>query len=153
MCWAPRQSRWTKSAPLVTMEISAWRVPHEQLVKDAVTMSLRTIIVRPGVVYTGRRGIVSDLLKNALNGLVRVIGPGTNHWPCVYDRDLGELYVRLAESAEASGVYFANDEADETVNDIVEAVANHLVAATRCPARADRGGALEDGAVRRRAGR
>ena len=42
----------------------------------------------------GERGIVSDLLKNALNGLVRVIGPGTNHWPCVYDRDLGELYAR-----------------------------------------------------------
>jgi nucleoside-diphosphate-sugar epimerase len=115
-----------ESAPLAPMEISAWRVPHEQLVKDAVTMSLRTIIIRPGLVYGGRRGIVSDLLKDALNGLVRVIGPGTNHWPCVYDRDLGELYVRLAESAEASGVYFANDEADETVNDIVEAVANHL---------------------------
>jgi nucleoside-diphosphate-sugar epimerase len=113
-------------APLVPADISAWRVPHERLVMDATTMSLRTIVVRPGLVYGGHRGIVSDLLKDALNGLVRVIGPGTNHWPCVYDRDLGELYVRLAESAEASGVYFANDEADERVNDIVEAVANHL---------------------------
>jgi nucleoside-diphosphate-sugar epimerase len=115
-----------ESAPLVPAEISAWRVPHEKLVVDATTMSLRTVIIRPGVVYGGRRGIVSDLLKDALNGLVRVVGPGTNHWPCVYDRDLGELYVRLAERADASGVYFANDEADERVNDIVEAVAHHL---------------------------
>jgi nucleoside-diphosphate-sugar epimerase len=115
-----------ESAPLSPAEISAWRAPHEKLVTDATTMSLRTIIIRPGVVYGGRRGIVSDLLKDALNGLVRVIGPGTNHWPCVYDRDLGELYVRLAERAEASGVYFANDEADECVNDIVDAMANHL---------------------------
>jgi nucleoside-diphosphate-sugar epimerase len=115
-----------ESAPLSPAEISAWRVPHEKLVSDATTMSLRTIIIRPGIVYGGRRGIVSDLLKDALNGLVRVIGSGSNHWPCVYDRDLGELYVRLAERAEASGMYFANDEADESVNDIVEAVANHL---------------------------
>ena len=101
-------------------------VPHEQLVLDAGTMSLRTIVVRPGIVYGGRRGIVSDLLKDALNGLVRVIGPGKNRWPTVYDRDLGELYVRLLQSADAPGIYHANDEGDETVNDIVEAIANHL---------------------------
>ena len=57
-------------------------------------LGLRTSVVRPGIVYGGARGIVSDLLKDALNGLVRVIGPGTNHWPCVYDRDLAELYAR-----------------------------------------------------------
>ena len=33
--------------------------------------------------------IVGDLLKDANNGLVRVIGNGENHWPLVYDRDLG----------------------------------------------------------------
>ena len=115
-----------ETAPLVPAEQSAWRVPHEQMVQSAMSMSLRTVIIRPGIVYGGSRGIVSDLLKDALNGLVRVIGPGTNHWPCVYDRDLGELYVRLAETPEASGVFHANDEADETVNDIVEAIAAHL---------------------------
>lgn len=116
-----------ETAPLAApAEQSAWRVPHEQLVQSAMSMSLRTVIIRPGIVYGGGRGIVSDLLKDALNGLVRVIGPGTNHWPCVYDRDLGELYIRLAETPEASGVFHANDEADETVNEIVEAIAGHL---------------------------
>ena len=43
----------------------------------------------------------SDLLRDALNGLVRVIGPGTNHWPCVYDRDLADLYARIAQTPEA----------------------------------------------------
>ena len=28
--------------------------------------------------------------------LIRVIGPGKNFWPCVYDRDLADLYFRLA---------------------------------------------------------
>ena len=50
--------------------------------------------MRPGIVYGGSRGIVADLFKDAANGLVRVVGPGDNHWPVVYDRDLGELYLR-----------------------------------------------------------
>jgi nucleoside-diphosphate-sugar epimerase len=116
-----------ESAPTTPARLSAWRVPHEQLVLQATTLSLRTAVVRPGIVYGGgRRGIVSDLLKDALNGLVRVVGPGTNHWPCVYDRDVGELYARIAETPEASGVFHANDEADESVNDLVEAIAGHV---------------------------
>lgn len=115
-----------ETAPLAPADHVAWRPSHEALVLAGTTMSLRTIVVRPGIVYGGARGIVSDLLKDALNGLVRIVGPGTNHWPCVYDRDLGELYVRLFEDAGASGVYHANDEADERVVDIVEAIAGHL---------------------------
>ena len=85
--------------------------------------TLRTAVVRPGIVYGGGRGIIAELLKNAANGLVRVIGDGRNHWACVYDRDLADLYLRVATSPGASGVYHANDEADERVVDIVEAVA------------------------------
>ena len=115
-----------ESVPVAPTPYAAWRAPLERRVLEATTLSLRTAVVRPGVVYGGKRGIVSDLLKNALNGLVRVIGPGTNHWPCVYDRDLGELYARIAETPEASGVYHVNDEGDEQVNDIVEAIADHV---------------------------
>ena len=41
-------------------------------------------------------------------------------------RDLGELYLLLTASATASGVYHANDECDEQVNDIVAAIAGHV---------------------------
>jgi nucleoside-diphosphate-sugar epimerase len=115
-----------ETVSVVPTPLVAWRAPLEQRVLAATTMSLRTAVVRPGIVYGGSRGIVSDLLRDALNGLVRVIGPGTNHWPCVYDRDLGELYARIAEAPDGSGVYHVNDEGDETVNDIVEAIANHV---------------------------
>jgi nucleoside-diphosphate-sugar epimerase len=107
---------------------SAWRAPHERQVLEAMTLSLRTAVVRPGIVYGGSHGIVADLLRDALNGLVRVIGPGTNHWPCVYDRDLADLYVKLATHPEASGIFHTNDEADERVADIVEAIARHVMA-------------------------
>ena len=103
-----------------------WRPEHEQLVLQSAGPNLRTVVIRPGVVYGGNRGIVSDLLKNALNGLIRVIGAGDNHWPLVYDRDLADLYVRAAAMSEASGLYHANDEGDETVNAIVEGIVSHL---------------------------
>jgi nucleoside-diphosphate-sugar epimerase len=109
-------------APVNPAEIAAWRVPHERRVLDA---SMRTIVVRPGIVYGGSRGIVADLLKDAANGLIRVIGAGDNHWPLVYDRDLGDAYLRLATSVDASGVYHVNDEGDERVNDLVAAIAGH----------------------------
>ena len=103
-----------------------WRLGHEQLVLQSAAPNLRTVVIRPGVVYGGNRGIVSDLLKNALNGLIRVIGAGENHWPLIYDRDLADLYVRAAAMPEASGLYHANDEGDETVNAIVEGIVSHL---------------------------
>jgi nucleoside-diphosphate-sugar epimerase len=109
-------------------QLLGWRPAHELLVLQAAGPNLRTAVIRPGVVYGGNRGIVSDLLKNALNGLIRVIGTGENHWPLVYDRDLADLYVRVAALPAASGIYHANDEGDETVNAIVEGIKNHLSA-------------------------
>jgi nucleoside-diphosphate-sugar epimerase len=115
-----------EAAPLNPIEKSAWRAPHEQRVLAAAGLGLRTIVVRPGIVYGGSRGIVGDLFKAAANGLVRVIGTGENHWPLVYDRDLGELYLMLTTSETASGVFHANDECDEQVNDLVAAIAGHV---------------------------
>ena len=58
----------------------------------------RTVVIRPGVVYGGRAASSADLFKNAINGLVRVVGDGNNHWPLVYDRDLADLYVRRRDA-------------------------------------------------------
>jgi len=106
-------------------ELVAWRPAHEQRILDTAASGVRAIVVRPGIVYGGGRGIVGDLLRDACNGLVRVIGPGENHWPLIYDRDLAELYARLVNNPTASGVYHANDEGDETVNTIVAALSDH----------------------------
>ncbi|NOT25634.1 MAG: NAD-dependent epimerase/dehydratase family protein [Acidobacteria bacterium] len=102
-----------------------WRPDHEQIVLEANRGLLRTAVVRPGIVYGGTRGIIADLVKTAANGLVRVVGDGRNHWACVHDRDLADLYLRVATNPEATGIYHATDEADERVADIVESVVRH----------------------------
>jgi nucleoside-diphosphate-sugar epimerase len=113
-----------ETAPLCPTPLVDWRPAHEQRVLNAATNGLRTAVIRPGIVYGRARGRVSDLFKDAANGLVRVVGAGDNHWPLIYDRDLGELYARVA--AAGSGIYHANDEGDERVNDLVGAIAEQV---------------------------
>jgi nucleoside-diphosphate-sugar epimerase len=116
----------SETAPVNPIPHVSWRPDHEDFVLNAATDHFRTIVVRPGVVYGRSEGIVGDLFKAASNGLVRVVGDGNNHWPLVYDRDLADLYVRLAGREDASGVYHANDEGDERVNDIVSAISPYV---------------------------
>ena len=116
------QGRATEESVLNPTPLVAWRPDHEQLVLDSAP-GVRSAVIRPAIVYGGARGIIGDLLKDAANGLVRVVGEGKNHWPCIYLRDLADLYVRVATHGDASGIFHANDEADERVGDIVEAIA------------------------------
>ncbi|MEO8679204.1 MAG: NAD-dependent epimerase/dehydratase family protein [Vicinamibacterales bacterium] len=115
-----------EDAPLDPPPNVAWRPAHEDLVIAAFSSGLRTVVIRPGIVYGGGKGIVSDLIKDALNGLIRVVGPGKNRWPCVYDHDLGDLYLRILDAPLAAGIFHATDEADERVIDIAEAIASQV---------------------------
>jgi nucleoside-diphosphate-sugar epimerase len=112
-----------EDAPVNPIDIVAWRPEHEQMVLSASLWRVRPIVVRPALVYGGRSGTIGDLFKAAANGLVRVVGDGTNHWAVVHYRDLAELYARLVATPAASGIYHANDESDERVEDIVSAIA------------------------------
>jgi nucleoside-diphosphate-sugar epimerase len=114
-----------EDAPVNPIPMVQWRPEHEQLVMNA-DGKLRTVVLRPGAVYGGGRGLIGDLFKSATNGLVRVIGDGNNRWPLVYDRDLADLYARLVVHQEASGLFHVNDEADERVNDIIAAIGSYL---------------------------
>jgi nucleoside-diphosphate-sugar epimerase len=115
-----------EDAPLNPIPLVAWRPALERAVLGAESAGLRAIVLRPGVVYGGASGPIAELLTAANNGLVRVVGDGANRWPLVYNHDLAELYLRLAARDDAAGVFHANDEADEQVNDIVAAIADHL---------------------------
>jgi len=114
-----------ETAPVNPVELVSWRPSHELRVLATAAQGVRAMVVRPGIVYGGSRGIVGDLLKDAANSLVRIVGGGDNHWPLVYDRDLGDLYARLVSTADAAGVYHATDGGAETVNEIVAALAEH----------------------------
>jgi len=114
-----------ETASLNPAETVAWRPAHEHRVLNTAAMGIRPLVIRPGLVYGGARGIVGDVFKDAANSLIRIVGSGENRWPLVYDRDLADLFVRLASRKDVSGVFHANDEGDERVNDIVAAIAGY----------------------------
>jgi Nucleoside-diphosphate-sugar epimerases len=116
-----------EDAPVDPPAHVSWRPEHEALVLEgSSSRRVRTAVIRPGIVYGGARGVIGDLLKDARNGLLRVVGDGRNHWPCIYDRDLADLYLRVAMSPDASGIFHVNDEADERVDDIVDSISRHV---------------------------
>jgi nucleoside-diphosphate-sugar epimerase len=108
-------------------EIERDRPAIERAVLDAHGGGVRTIVVRPGLVYGGDSGVVADMLRDATNGIVRVVGSGDNHWPLIYRDDLADLFVRLVAHPDVSGVVHATDGSADTVNDLVEAMGTHVV--------------------------
>ena len=121
----PAPSPVDESAPLNPIEMVAWRPEHEQKILNTAASGVRAVVIRPGIVYGGSRGIVGDVLKDAANSLVRIIGSGDNHWPLIYDRDLAELYTRIVGTPDAAGIFHATDNGAETVNELVAALAEH----------------------------
>jgi nucleoside-diphosphate-sugar epimerase len=116
-----------EAAPIHPPEVERDRAATEQVVLESQGGGVRAAVVRPGLVYGGDSGVISDMLRDACNGIVRVVGSGDNHWPLIYRDDLADLFVRVVGHADAAGVFHATDGSDDTVNELVEAMGAHVV--------------------------
>jgi nucleoside-diphosphate-sugar epimerase len=100
----------------------AWRPAHEQLVLSAASQRLASAVVRPGVVFGERRGLLVPWYESAVKeGRTAFVGPGSQRWPFVHQRDLGELY-RMVVERRASGIFHGVDGASPTVESAAAAV-------------------------------
>ena len=123
----PTRGAIDESTPINPPEVERVRAATEQAVLESQGGGVRAIVVRPGLIYGGDSGVISDMLRDACNGIVRVVGSGDNHWPLIYRDDLGDLFVRLIGHAAIAGVVHATDGGDDTVNELVEAMSTHVV--------------------------
>ncbi|HUJ26795.1 MAG TPA: NAD-dependent epimerase, partial [Myxococcales bacterium] len=114
-----------ETAPLKPAKAVAWRPANEQLALDGVKSGVRSVVVRPGIVYGGARGGIPAMFFGTAmkHGAAQTVGEGANHWPMVHVDDLAELYVRLVERAPAGSVYIASDASRLTQKEIAEAAA------------------------------
>ncbi len=96
-----------EDAPLAPFDIVAWRPAHEQMVL-AQEGRLRTIVIRPGLVYGDGGGIPGMMVEQARTSQLRVIGDGKNRWPLVRHDALAELYALAIDKRIARGVYNAS---------------------------------------------
>jgi nucleoside-diphosphate-sugar epimerase len=99
----------------------AWRPAHERAVLEAASGDLATAVVRPGIVFGERRGLVSPWFEQALEeGAARIVGDGRNRWAFVHRADLAELY-RLVVERRARGVFHGVDGASPSVGEAARA--------------------------------
>jgi nucleoside-diphosphate-sugar epimerase len=96
----------TEDAPYNPPQALAFRVPGEEMVREAAGNGVRSSIVRPGAAYGHGGGYLPALLAPQ-DGAVRSFGAGENHWSVVHVDDLAEVYRLAAESAPAGSVYHA----------------------------------------------
>jgi nucleoside-diphosphate-sugar epimerase len=126
-CWVQGATNGVadESTPVKPARAVDWRPAHEQASLEMAKDGIRSVVIRPGIVYGGPRGgIPAMFFGTALkHGAAQTIGPGDNHWPLVHVDDLAELYVRLVERAPAGSVYYAADASRLTQREIAEAAA------------------------------
>lgn len=92
-----------EDAPLNPAEIVAWRAEVEGTMRDAAAWGIRSVVVRPAVVY-GRGGGTPGMFVSAARrkGVVRYVGDGTQRWPFVHVDDLAALYVLALDAPAAT---------------------------------------------------
>ncbi len=99
----------------------AWRPAHERRALEAASRGLATAVVRPGLVYGGRAGLLAPLFASAeQEGASVYIGAGDNRWSLVHRDDLGALYRLIAES-RARGIFHGVDGASLPVVEVARA--------------------------------
>jgi nucleoside-diphosphate-sugar epimerase len=108
-----------ESFPLNPIPKVAWRPAVERAVLDAAAQGVRTIVIRPGIVFGGGGGIPADFVKSVKNnGSALYVGTGENHWPLVHLNDLADLYVLALEKGPAGELFHATDGSAHTVKEI-----------------------------------
>jgi nucleoside-diphosphate-sugar epimerase len=112
----------TEGVPLVRpAQAVTWRPPHEKRVLESATDRLATAVIRPGIVYCEKRGLVTPWFEQASrDGAASVVGPGDQRWAFVHRADLAELYRRVVEQ-RARGIFHGVDGASPTVAEAASA--------------------------------
>lgn len=102
-------------------KVSAWRAKVEPKIVEAATDGVATAVIRPGMVYGERRGLVSRFFQTAVEGgAAEYIGDGSNRWSLVHRDDCARLYAMVAE-IKARGIYHAVDGSAVPVKELARA--------------------------------
>lgn len=111
-----------EETPLDPTPLVAWRPAIEQRVLAAATRGVRSIVLRPGMVYGRGGGSVGEMIQSGRrNKVVRFIGTGENRWSLIHVEDLAELYVKALEKAPAGTLLMVAVGDSMTVREIAEA--------------------------------
>jgi nucleoside-diphosphate-sugar epimerase len=111
-----------ESTPLNPTPLVALRPAIEEEVLGYKGRGVRTIVIRPALVY-GRGGSIPRMIAQSARetGAARYVGDGQNRWPFVDVDDLAQLYVLALEKAAPGSLYNAANGPSYRVREVAEA--------------------------------
>jgi nucleoside-diphosphate-sugar epimerase len=111
-----------EQTPVNPTPLVAHRPATEQEVLGAKDRGVRSIVIRPALVY-GRGGSIPKMMAQSARetGAARYVGDGENRWPFVDVDDLAQLYVLALEKAPAGSLYHAAHGPSYRVREVAEA--------------------------------
>lgn len=111
-----------EDSPVHPIPLVAWRQVVEDRVRAGAKRGVRTVVIRPAIVYGRGGGIPAGFVESALKeGAARFVGTGDNRWPFVHVDDLADLYLLALERAPAGTVLIAADGPSIAVRDVAAA--------------------------------
>ncbi len=97
-----------ETTPANPAALIAWRQAVEDRVLEGAARGIRTVVIRPAIVYGRGGGIPAAFVESARQqGAARYIGTGENRWPFVHADDLADLYLLALERAPAGSLFLA----------------------------------------------
>jgi nucleoside-diphosphate-sugar epimerase len=89
-----------EDSPPQPAALVAWRQGIEDRVLAAARRKIRSIVIRPAIVYGRGGGIPAGFVESARKeGAAQLVGTGENRWPFVHVDDLADLYLLALENA------------------------------------------------------
>jgi nucleoside-diphosphate-sugar epimerase len=111
-----------ENSPLNPTPLVAHRAAIEQEVLGYKGRGVRTVVIRPALVY-GRGGSIPKMIAQSARetGAARYVGDGQNRWAFVDVGDLALLYVLALEKAAPGSLYNAAHGPSFRVHEVAEA--------------------------------
>ena len=111
-----------EQSPVNPPVIVSHRPGLEQEVLGYKSKGVRTIVIRPAIVYGHGGGMLSMFVQSARDsGAAQYVGDGQNHWSFVDVDDLAQLYVKALEKAAPGSLFNAAQGPCYRVREVAEA--------------------------------
>jgi nucleoside-diphosphate-sugar epimerase len=124
-----------ETAPPQPAELVKWRQAVEDRVREGARRGVRTVVIRPAIVYGRGGGIPAGFVESARKeGSARYVGTGQNRWPFVHVDDLADLYLLALENASPGSLLLGVSGPSHPVRDVAAAASRGAGAGGRTTA-------------------
>jgi nucleoside-diphosphate-sugar epimerase len=111
-----------ETSPPKPAQVVRWRQAVEDRVLHSATRGIRSIVIRPAIVYGRGGGIPAGFTESAQkDGAARYVGTGDNRWPFVHVDDLADLYALALEKAPPGTLLLGVSGPSYRVREVAEA--------------------------------